>query len=237
MSEQLTQSYPVLPLRDVVVYPHMVIPLFVGREKSIRALETAMTDDKKILLVAKKNAEVDDPQTEDIHRIGIVRNAVGDGIRLMVDANQAWDRETAVDAVRRLAGQPLRWIEEPLPVDADADSWAAVASAASAPLAGGENMRSDTEFDAAIAGDEVDLDARRMSTTAASGENRTTPIEHLKRVDGAVVFHGYEMGRAFSWVIDEQTGYVTAAIAADGMAVSVFGACTPMPHSEREVGR
>ena len=72
---------------------------------------------------------------------------------LMVDANQAWDRETAVDAVQGLAGQPLRWIEEPLPVDADTDSWAAVASAAAAPLAGGENMRSDTEFDAAIAGD------------------------------------------------------------------------------------
>jgi ATP-dependent Lon protease len=61
---------PVLPLRDVVVYPHMVIPLFVGREKSIRALEAAMDDDKRILLVAQKSAEVDDPQVEDIHEIG-----------------------------------------------------------------------------------------------------------------------------------------------------------------------
>ena len=61
---------PVLPLRDVVVYPHMVIPLFVGREKSIRALEAAMDYDKKILLVAQKSAEVDDPQTDDIHEIG-----------------------------------------------------------------------------------------------------------------------------------------------------------------------
>ena len=61
---------PVLPLRDVVVYPHMVIPLFVGREKSIRALEAAMDIDKKILLVAQKSAEVDDPQTADIHEIG-----------------------------------------------------------------------------------------------------------------------------------------------------------------------
>jgi ATP-dependent Lon protease len=68
--EQLSDLVPVLPLRDVVVYPHMVIPLFVGREKSIRALETAMADDKKILLVAQKSAEVDDPQVEDIHRIG-----------------------------------------------------------------------------------------------------------------------------------------------------------------------
>ncbi len=61
---------PVLPLRDVVVYPHMVIPLFVGREKSIHALETAMENDKKILLVAQKSAEIDDPQTEDIHEVG-----------------------------------------------------------------------------------------------------------------------------------------------------------------------
>ncbi|TCK17796.1 ATP-dependent proteinase [Thiogranum longum] len=65
-----TAVVPVLPLRDVVVYPHMVIPLFVGREKSIRALETAMDDDKRILLVAQKSAEVDDPQVDDIHEIG-----------------------------------------------------------------------------------------------------------------------------------------------------------------------
>jgi ATP-dependent Lon protease len=57
-------------LRDVVVYPHMVIPLFVGREKSINALDSAMQEDKKILLVAQKNAEIDDPSVEDIHRIG-----------------------------------------------------------------------------------------------------------------------------------------------------------------------
>jgi len=65
-----TAIVPVLPLRDVVVYPHMVIPLFVGREKSIRALEAAMDDDKRILLVAQKSAEVDDPQVDDIHEIG-----------------------------------------------------------------------------------------------------------------------------------------------------------------------
>ncbi|THB65038.1 MAG: endopeptidase La [Gammaproteobacteria bacterium] len=61
---------PVLPLRDVVVYPHMVIPLFVGRDKSIKALEKAMSADKKILLVAQKVADVDDPGTEDIYDIG-----------------------------------------------------------------------------------------------------------------------------------------------------------------------
>ncbi len=61
---------PVLPLRDVVVYPHMVIPLFVGREKSIRALDVAMSDDKQIMLAAQTSAEVDDPNTDDIHKIG-----------------------------------------------------------------------------------------------------------------------------------------------------------------------
>ncbi len=64
------QVVPVLPLRDVVVYPHMVIPLFVGREKSIQALDAAMSDNKKILLVAQKSADVDEPQTDEIHQVG-----------------------------------------------------------------------------------------------------------------------------------------------------------------------
>ena len=63
---------PLLPLRDVVVYPHMVIPLFVGRERSIQALEEAMASDKQILLVAQKNASVDDPGEDDIYRVGTV---------------------------------------------------------------------------------------------------------------------------------------------------------------------
>lgn len=61
---------PVLPLRDVVVYPHMVIPLFVGREKSIRALDAAMQENRKVLLVAQKNAEDDNPGIKEIHSIG-----------------------------------------------------------------------------------------------------------------------------------------------------------------------
>jgi ATP-dependent Lon protease len=69
VSEQL-RTIPVLPLRDVVVYPHMVIPLFVGRDKSIKALEAAMEESKEILLVAQKSASEDDPTEEDIYRIG-----------------------------------------------------------------------------------------------------------------------------------------------------------------------
>ncbi len=63
-------ALPVLPLRDVVVYPHMVIPLFVGREKSIKALDAAMADNKQILLVAQKSADVDEPQPRDMYEIG-----------------------------------------------------------------------------------------------------------------------------------------------------------------------
>jgi ATP-dependent Lon protease len=66
------QSVPVLPLRDVVVYPHMVIPLFVGREKSIQALDVAMRGDKRIMLIAQKQADVDDPKVEDLYRIGTI---------------------------------------------------------------------------------------------------------------------------------------------------------------------
>ena len=67
-----TIIYPVLPLRDVVVYPHMVIPLYVGREKSINALEAAMEEDKKILLIAQKNATEDDPKAEDLNSVGTI---------------------------------------------------------------------------------------------------------------------------------------------------------------------
>ena len=71
MADQ-NNSYPVLPLRDIVVFPHMIVPLFVGREKSVRALENVMQDDKQILLVAQKNAAQDDPAAEDIYLVGTI---------------------------------------------------------------------------------------------------------------------------------------------------------------------
>src|SRR5471032_2985636 len=61
---------PVLPLRDIVVFPHMIVPLFVGREKSVRALEEVMSDEKQILLLTQKNKDDDDPNSEGLHRIG-----------------------------------------------------------------------------------------------------------------------------------------------------------------------
>ena len=69
-SEQNLKHVPILPLRDVVVYPHMVIPLFVGREKSISALDSAMESGKTIMLVAQKQPDIDSPTADDIYRIG-----------------------------------------------------------------------------------------------------------------------------------------------------------------------
>ncbi len=66
------EVYPVLPLRDIVVFPHMIVPLFVGRDKSVRALEDVMQDDKKILLVTQRNAADDDPAPEEIYDIGTI---------------------------------------------------------------------------------------------------------------------------------------------------------------------
>ena len=75
---------------------------------------------------------------------------------------------------------------------------------------------------------EVDLEAKQLSTTKASSQNRVTPIEHVKRQDGNIFLQGFEMGRAFSWVIDEETGQLTVAVAFEGISVAVFGACTPI---------
>ncbi len=65
-----TSLYPVLPLRDIVVFPHMIVPLFVGREKSIRALDEVVRDNQKILLVTQKDAKDDEPQVNNIYRVG-----------------------------------------------------------------------------------------------------------------------------------------------------------------------
>ncbi len=71
-----TEQFPVLPLRDIVVFPTMIVPLFVGRDKSVRALENVMQNDKKILLVAQKDAGDDDPAPEDIYDVGVVASVL-----------------------------------------------------------------------------------------------------------------------------------------------------------------
>ena len=73
-SQKKDNLIPVLPLRDVVVYPHMVIPLFVGRGRSIDALDAAMKENKQVLLIAQKEAEVDEPEFTDLYEVGTLAN-------------------------------------------------------------------------------------------------------------------------------------------------------------------
>ncbi|MEQ8449924.1 MAG: endopeptidase La [Nitratireductor sp.] len=101
-----TALYPVLPLRDIVVFPHMIVPLFVGRDKSVRALEDVMSEDKQILLVTQKNAGDDDPGADDIYEIGTVATVLQllklpDGtVKVLVEGVQRAriDRYTETDA-------------------------------------------------------------------------------------------------------------------------------------------
>ncbi len=76
MTELSGSSFPVLPLRDIVVFPHMIVPLFVGREKSVRALEAVMKDDKQILLASQKDAAEDEPDADGIYRVGVLANVL-----------------------------------------------------------------------------------------------------------------------------------------------------------------
>jgi ATP-dependent Lon protease len=102
---------PLLPLRDVVVYPHMVIPLFVGREKSIKALEAAMAGDKQIMLVSQKNASDDTPDLEDIFGVGTVATILQllklpDGtVKVLVEGNERARLENFVEYEHYLAAK------------------------------------------------------------------------------------------------------------------------------------
>ena len=71
-----TKTLPLLPLRDIVVFPHMIVPLFVGREKSVKALEEVMKADKQILLATQRNAADDEPSPDAIHRTGVVASVL-----------------------------------------------------------------------------------------------------------------------------------------------------------------
>ena len=76
MNEQVSQSYPVLPLRDVVVFPHMIVPLFVGREKSVNALEAVMDENKQILLASQKDPGDDTPDSDGIYETGVLASVL-----------------------------------------------------------------------------------------------------------------------------------------------------------------
>jgi len=76
MTLNLAESYPVLPLRDIVVFPHMIVPLFVGREKSVRALEEVMQEDKQILLSSQIDPAEDEPTSDSIYNMGVLANVL-----------------------------------------------------------------------------------------------------------------------------------------------------------------
>ena len=86
--------FPVLPLRDIVVFPHMIVPLFVGREKSIKALEEVMREDKRILLAAQRDAADDDPDPDSIYKVGTIASVLQllrlpDGtVKVLVEGNE-----------------------------------------------------------------------------------------------------------------------------------------------------
>jgi hypothetical protein len=80
---------------------------------------------------------------------------------------------------------------------------------------------------------EVDLEKLRLGTTPASNENRSTPIRNVQREDGKIYLQGVEEGRAFSFVIEESTGFASIAVAREKVTVSVFGACTPVESAGR----
>lgn len=120
ISENTVQDYPLLPLRDVVVFPHMVVPLFVGREKSIQALEAAMEGGKEILLVAQKDASTDEPGPKDVFDIGTLATVLQmlrlpDGtVKVLVEGTA---RATISDITERehLSGGAVLMSEEGLP--------------------------------------------------------------------------------------------------------------------------
>jgi ATP-dependent Lon protease len=120
-----TAQYPLLPLRDVVVFPHMVIPLFVGRPKSIKAMETAMEAGKSILLVAQKSAAKDDPGPQDMYEIGCISSILQmlklpDGtVKVLVEGGGRARIENAIDL-------RTHWVADASPVSAEAPAPAEV---------------------------------------------------------------------------------------------------------------
>ncbi len=123
----MLKDIPLLPLRDVVVYPHMVIPLFVGRDKSIAALEAAMADDKQIMLVAQRDASDDDPAEEDIYQIGTISSILQmlrlpDGtVKVLVEGG-ARGRLARVEFGARGGLADVRQLDDQLPEDSEQDA-------------------------------------------------------------------------------------------------------------------
>ena len=123
MTDVVATELPLLPLRDVVVYPHMVLPLFVGREKSIEALEQAMAGDKQVLLVAQRDAADDNPAVDDLYQVGTVSNILQllklpDGtIKVLVEGEYRAAVESMDDEGDYTVAQVRQIESDPIPDD------------------------------------------------------------------------------------------------------------------------
>ena len=112
----VSSLFPLLPLRDVVVFPHMVIPLFVGRSKSIKALESAMEMGKSIVLVAQKAAAKDEPTVDDLYRVGSIANILQmlklpDGtVKVLVEGTQRARVLHVMDEIATLTRISIRFL-------------------------------------------------------------------------------------------------------------------------------
>ena len=133
MSDTAAMQLPLLPLRDVVVYPHMVLPLFVGRERSIEALEHAMSGNKQVLLVAQRHAPDDNPDVDDLYQVGTISTILQllklpDGtIKVLVEGSE----RAAIEAIDTGETFSMATVREVVCEDlesADADGAAAAAT-------------------------------------------------------------------------------------------------------------
>lgn len=123
----MLKDIPLLPLRDVVVYPHMVIPLFVGRAKSIRALELAMAGSKQVMLVAQRNASDDEPTADDLHRVGTISTVLQmlklpDGTVKVLVEGVSRAHVLKADFQEELVIADARHLDEKVPDEGEADA-------------------------------------------------------------------------------------------------------------------
>ncbi len=168
MTEQSSVTYPVLPLRDIVVFPHMIVPLFVGREKSVRALEEVMNDDKQILLSSQKDASEDEPGVDTINEYGVLANVLQllklpDGtVKVLVEGknrvriDRFLDNDDYFEAIARLVTE----------TEGDADTLTALTRSVSAEFERYARLNKNVPEDAVTAVAEAE-DAAKLADTVA----------------------------------------------------------------------